>query len=447
MYHFVDVSGFRVKYEERKWLIFLIQFSLCIVSAIYITFMLNGNSSPEMQAVLANLPEGAEDKGSTLWFCWLSLAILFRGLLYDQVNLAWGLLAGLLWLSFGDSIAFLYWSASLYTLLHVVTHRRSLKFSYFWYVALWGVATICYNSVYQSVYHGDYLAVFAIVAVGALYARYALYSRENVTEFSSIEKKLYRQTLELLKKSEGGKAELQASLYGLIYYAERLLETPLNSAEYVSALRTFYRKTLPTFYVHIKTFNEIYYLEPNPEQDDPFYEIMSTIEDMFANTLKTLKELYLDIQLISTPLPDDQAAPITNWQNGDTPPFEQAISQLESEQRLPQIFQSELDGIIKYARLIQQCMMDDPNDVKPGSEFLERYLPAITALLEKSNKLSGQLEMHGNAEAIDQQSIDMLHALHSAFRQKHAQLLENDTLAFSTDLSLLNSLLKTDGFK
>jgi hypothetical protein len=120
---------------------------------------------------------------------------------------------------------------------------------------------------------------------------------------------------------------------------------------------------------------------------------------------------------------------------------------LESEQRLPQIFQSELDGIIKYARLIQQCMMDDPNDVKPGSEFLERYLPAITALLEKSNKLSGQLEMHGNAEAIDQQSIDMLHALHSAFRQKHAQLLENDTLAFSTDLSLLNSLLKTDGFK
>lgn len=447
MYHFVDVSGFRAKYEERKWLIFLIQFSLCIISAIYITFMLNGNGSPEVQTVLANLPEAADDKASILWFCWLSFAILFRGLLYDQVNLAWGLLAGLLWLSFGDSIAFIYWSASLYTLLHVVTHRRSLKFSYFWYVALWGVATIFYNSVYQSVYHGDYLAVFAIVAVGALYARYALYSRENVTEFSSIEKKLYRQNLDKLKKYHFSKAELTPSLNSLVYYGEQLLNTPLYSAEYVSVLRTFYRDTIPRYFSKITIFNEVYGFDPNPEKSDPLYEILRDIEEVLTNTLKALRELYLDLQPTGTPQSENDASPIADGKNENQPAFEQIISQLELSQQLPPIFQAELDGIIKYARLIQQCMMDDPNDVKPGSEFLERYLPAITALLEKSNKLSGQLEMHGNAEAIDQQSIDMLHALHSAFRQKHAQLLENDTLAFSTDLSLLNSLLKTDGFK
>ncbi len=40
-----------------------------------------------------------------------------------------------------------------------------------------------------------------------------------------------------------------------------------------------------------------------------------------------------------------------------------------------------------------------------------------------------------------------LQALNSAFAQQHLRLLENDTLAFETDLTVLNSLLKTDGFK
>jgi len=40
-----------------------------------------------------------------------------------------------------------------------------------------------------------------------------------------------------------------------------------------------------------------------------------------------------------------------------------------------------------------------------------------------------------------------LQALNSAFAQQHLRLLENDTLAFETGLTVLNSLLKTDGFK
>lgn len=109
--------------------------------------------------------------------------------------------------------------------------------------------------------------------------------------------------------------------------------------------------------------------------------------------------------------------------------------------------QRELEGVIRYTERILECMEEDENDVQPGSAFLERYLPQVANVVKRGLALSGQLSLHGKTDEIEQQSVRALQALHSAFAQQHMYLLENDTLAFETDLTVLNSLLRSDGFR
>lgn len=127
--------------------------------------------------------------------------------------------------------------------------------------------------------------------------------------------------------------------------------------------------------------------------------------------------------------------------------FWQEIYRLQQQSPLPALLQKELDGVIDYAQRIMGCMQEDPADVQPGTAFLQRYLPQVTNVVKRGLSLSQQLSLHGRTDEIEQQYLQALQALHSAFAQQHIRLLENDTLEFETDLSVLNSLLKTDGFK
>ncbi len=120
--------------------------------------------------------------------------------------------------------------------------------------------------------------------------------------------------------------------------------------------------------------------------------------------------------------------------------------QLEKRKGFSPDVQRELAGIIKYARLIRQCMQTDPRDVEPATRFLQRYLPAVEEIISKAQSLSQQLAKHGTDQKVQKQSLRILQALHSAFRQKHAQRLENDETEFNTEVSTLEKLLKTDGF-
>lgn len=124
-----------------------------------------------------------------------------------------------------------------------------------------------------------------------------------------------------------------------------------------------------------------------------------------------------------------------------------ALHKLKQQPALPALLQSELEGVIDYAERILDCMQGDPNDVQPGSAFLDRYLTQVTTVVKRGLLLSGQLSTHGKTQEVEQQCLNALQALNSAFAQQHLRLLENDTLEFETDLTVLNSLLKTDGFK
>lgn len=128
-------------------------------------------------------------------------------------------------------------------------------------------------------------------------------------------------------------------------------------------------------------------------------------------------------------------------------PFWQELYRLQQQSPLPVLLQKELDGVIDYAQRILGCMQEDADDVQPGTAFLQRYLPQVANVVKRGLSLSQQLSLHGRTDEIEQQCLQALEALHSAFAQQHIRLLENDTLEFETDLSVLNSLLRTDGFK
>jgi hypothetical protein len=341
--NFIDVSGLRERYENSGWYKIGIQFALIMLASAYTSLAIQGGS-PELAALQSGLSTAEIKENSPLLIIWLSSVFLFRGFLYDQRSLAWGLLAGILWLSVGDVAAAGVWAASMFFMLYVICHLKTLSWIYLWYLALLIIILFDYNTIYEGIQHYVYIWGFT-----ALFA---------VSVFFSI-----------------GKAARNTS----------------DSAE----------------------------TEPLPEKKGLQNEASPSAPSE-----------------VPPPVREDKKV------SGDD-----ILAMLETYTELPEPVQTELNGIIKYARLIQQCMNEDPNDVKPGGEFLERYLPYTLRLLDEGNKLASQLDLHDASDEINRQGLESLHALHSAFRQKHAQLLENDALAFSTDLSLLDSLLKTDGFK
>lgn len=127
--------------------------------------------------------------------------------------------------------------------------------------------------------------------------------------------------------------------------------------------------------------------------------------------------------------------------------FESRIARLQNQQQLPNELLEQLKTIIEYAQLIAACIKEDPKDVQPGSAFLNRYLPAVEKIANEYARLSTQLEKHSKADDFLLKNVAALKALGNAFQQQHARLLENDTRDFDTELSLVDNLLKTDGYK
>lgn len=342
----INVSGFRARYENSHWLKFGIQFVLSIVAGFYLQIATE-IGSPDLATLQAGMTPEEIKKDSALLLCWLSLVLLFRGLLYDQRSLAWGLLAALIWVFIGDTVVAGVWAASMFFMLHLLSQRSELGWIHLWYLLLWLLMLLDYNTRYEGVHHYGYLCIFTALFLLSAYLSLPL--------------------------------------------SKRVAKT-INAAT-----------------------------RPAPRQT-------AGVEQNAA----------------AANAGDETKAEDDSWLSTKG---EQIIVTLESYPALPKTMQTELNGIVKYARLIQQCILQDPNDVKPGSEFLERYLPHTLKLLDEGHKLSSQLDIHGASGSINTQGLEILRSLHSAFKQKHAQLLENDTLAYKSDLSLLDSLLKTDGLK
>lgn len=103
-----------------------------------------------------------------------------------------------------------------------------------------------------------------------------------------------------------------------------------------------------------------------------------------------------------------------------------------------------LVNIIASAGQITQSMKEDCDDIAAGRAFLERYIPYVQKIVDD------QLRMQRHKlidQTVNQQTEQALVALLDAFEQQYLELQKNNQQALSVDLSVLNSLLKIDGFK
>jgi len=169
--------------------------------------------------------------------------------------------------------------------------------------------------------------------------------------------------------------------------------------------------------------------KPEPKIVSSYRPPRDAVEDESPNTILVAKTA--PVKKVFRPAKDDYAG---------------LLLMLEKK-TLPAAMQTELQGIIKNARMILTSMEEDPEDVKPGNAFLSRYMPALESVVEQVEKLAALESLSSSSKQAMDKCLHGLQGLRSAFAQQYEQLQENNQLKFNVEMEMLDSLLKTDGFK
>ena len=131
-----------------------------------------------------------------------------------------------------------------------------------------------------------------------------------------------------------------------------------------------------------------------------------------------------------------------------------ATSLLGKKAKLPPKMQQHLNSLFLSTGSIITCMEEDPGDRPSGTRFLDRYLPAVHRTVDEYIRLSdsarpampgGDKTAQAKLQAALAQSETLLERMVQAFQEEHGNLLRNDTMRFTADLNVLDTLLKMDG--
>ena len=122
-----------------------------------------------------------------------------------------------------------------------------------------------------------------------------------------------------------------------------------------------------------------------------------------------------------------------------------ALSLAAKKSTLPPDMRTKVDSIARTTDDILTCMRTDPRDVAPADRFLSRYLTAAHTVVDEYVRLSRQGGMHEAVAQALARSGDLLDRLEKAFVDEHGRLLQNDTLNFTAELNVLDTLLKMEG--
>ncbi len=310
------------KISSSIWMRILLHCILFICASVF-----SIETSESVSEVLPGITSEPGWVGALLFLNWMAFSILARGLLFDRPALGSGVLAGIVWLFFGDVAAMPFWAATMTLLCHLYHSRRSFRAIHIWYIFLWINALVAYNKLYSFFAHPAYFSLYLLLP--AVY-----FSVKHVLQNIEAHKQLQQQVNQENRKRE---REAKDALVRMIYQLER-------------------------------------------------------IED------------------------------------------------------LPEQLQSELRFITSYARLIEKCMREDKRDEVTGRQFLERYLPMVEMVVTKGASLSLQLSSDKQEQAYNEQ-LAALQKLTHAFNEKHQELLINDQTDLQTELSTLDKMLKTDGYR
>lgn len=384
-----DDNGFSTTYKSYKLVKVFVQFLLVGLASWFVDYA-NGASWSAEFAEFARQPETASKAStSALIMVWFSGCMLMHLYVYRRHCFYWSLAAGVLWLPFGDLVATPFWMAALGYFVAIFSRFHSFTTILFSLLILAGMG---YLDIYLYTWHLNFFYVWVFLVIMGSWLE--------------------------SKRSRAAAA----------------------------------KKTTPHSRLDFFNLNADDNLTPDEANEESFEEDNRAVESVWGPGEKEAQEdtiVESEIQqenTVNASAPKEEKLILTAAQRPFAV-FWKDVAMLKKQYELPALLQAELNGVIEHTERILQCMQDDPQDVKPGTEFLHRYLPLVSSVVKRGLTLSGQLRAHSSPDAVEHQCLQALQALKSAFAQQHLRLLENDTLAFETDLSVLNSLLKTDGFK
>lgn len=104
----------------------------------------------------------------------------------------------------------------------------------------------------------------------------------------------------------------------------------------------------------------------------------------------------------------------------------------------PRELTNPLESIAFLAMDMVKCMEQDPNDVRDGTSFLNRYLPRVHHIADEAARMQDKLPLERTREVLDR--------LVSAFREERARMDRNDNISYTAEIDALDNLLKMRGY-
>ena len=126
---------------------------------------------------------------------------------------------------------------------------------------------------------------------------------------------------------------------------------------------------------------------------------------------------------------------------------QEMIAQIRDENsQIPDpVLSKKIDELESISNQIFLTVTDKPEKAPQIRRFMDYYLPTVLKMLTNYRKL-GEREVTGeNAEKTKKSVEDAMDIVLEAFTKQHDQLYQRDMLDVTTDISVLETLMKQDG--
>ena len=126
---------------------------------------------------------------------------------------------------------------------------------------------------------------------------------------------------------------------------------------------------------------------------------------------------------------------------------QEMIAQIRDENsQIPDpVLSKKIDELESISNQIFLTVTDKPEKAPQIRRFMDYYLPTVLKMLTNYRKL-GEREVTGeNAEKTKKSVEDAMDIVLEAFKKQHDQLYQRDMLDVTTDISVLETLMKQDG--
>ena len=147
--------------------------------------------------------------------------------------------------------------------------------------------------------------------------------------------------------------------------------------------------------------------------------------------------------------PVQKAIPVTGIESVDqlVRHGQEMIAQIRDENsQIPDpVLSKKIDELEAISNQIFLTVTDKPEKAPQIRRFMDYYLPTVLKMLTNYRKL-GEREVTGeNAEKTKKSVEDAMDIVLEAFTKQHDQLYQRDMLDVTTDISVLETLMKQDG--